>query len=272
MEFINDKYYLISEIAKILKVSRHTLVHYENEGVITPILRGENGYRYYSCEQLAKFKIVLYLRKLGFSIKEIKNYLLMPNYLLALEQMEEKLKENRLEIEKLLEKEKYILEGISSLKILENIEKNKDSPFLCECNGIKGSILKQNSFELNDTIKNIRKINDVLDDITWTERFSFGFIVDYNKILEKNFYPQYFFVAKEIENFKKYTLKNSLYAILYTDRKETYLESIEKLLNWIEDNSLKIVGELFIEDPSTYTISKKFNPSVKIFKIPVKKT
>lgn len=48
MKYLIDSYCTISEIAKLLKVTRHTLLHYENENIVAPVFRGENGYRYYS--------------------------------------------------------------------------------------------------------------------------------------------------------------------------------------------------------------------------------
>ncbi|MGL5935089.1 MAG: MerR family transcriptional regulator [Cetobacterium sp.] len=65
----------ISEMAKILKVGKHTIIHYETEKLVLPVFRGENGYRYYSGEQISQFKKIFYLRELGFSINEIKEYL-----------------------------------------------------------------------------------------------------------------------------------------------------------------------------------------------------
>ena len=105
MKYLIDSYCTISEIAKLLKVTRHTLLHYENENIVAPVFRGENGYRYYSGEQLAKFKNILYLRELGFSISEIKEYIDKNNYGEAIEKMEKQLLKNSKEIKKLLLKE-----------------------------------------------------------------------------------------------------------------------------------------------------------------------
>lgn len=271
MKYIIDNYCTISDMAKILKVSKHTLLHYEAEKIIIPIYRGENGYRYYSGEQLAKFKTVLYLRELGFSIKEIKEYLSKLDYPNTIKRMEEKLRQNRLEIEKLLLKEEKILNCISSVRFLKELENKEERPFITSLNGIKVSYLPQTSFTLEETVANMKRIDDILDDVTWTEKYTFGFIVSLKNIKKDSLTPEKFFISKKIECFDEYNLANSDYVILYT-KNEDYLVSIKKLLEWITKNNLVIIGDLIIEDPSTYIISEKYKSHFKIFRLAVKKS
>lgn len=270
MKYLIDSYCTISEIAKLLKVTRHTLLHYENENIVAPVFRGENGYRYYSGEQLAKFKNILYLRELGFSISEIKEYIDKNNYGEAIEKMEKQLLKNSKEIEKLLLKEKQLKEGINSLKRLKEIEIRKNTPFISHEKEIRGCFFPQKTFELKDWVANMKKVDDIFDNVIWTEKYNFGVIIPKANLFLKEFNPDKFFISTTVEGAENYILKDSLYAILYTDEVEKYSTSITKLLNWIEKNGFVIDGDLFIEDPSTYMFSKKYNPFVKIFKISIK--
>ncbi|MDR0852406.1 MAG: MerR family transcriptional regulator [Clostridiales Family XIII bacterium] len=61
----------ISEMASLARVTRDTLIHYDKIGLIQPVLRGKNNYRYYSDKQLALVNIVRTLQSLGMSLKEI---------------------------------------------------------------------------------------------------------------------------------------------------------------------------------------------------------
>jgi DNA-binding transcriptional MerR regulator len=61
----------ISEMASFARVTRDTLIHYDKIGLIQPVLRGENNYRYYSDKQLALVNIVRTFQSLGMSLKEI---------------------------------------------------------------------------------------------------------------------------------------------------------------------------------------------------------
>ncbi|MGL6100990.1 MAG: MerR family transcriptional regulator [Fusobacteriaceae bacterium] len=272
-DYLINKCCTISEMAKILKVGKHTIIHYETEKLVLPVFRGENGYRYYSGEQISQFKKIFYLRELGFSINEIKEYLKKYDYSVALNHMKERLKKNQMEIDELIEKRKKLLEGESFLKNLTKIEKNKGTPYIQYCEEVEGVYLTQESFDLKPTIKNMKEIDNILEDITWTEKYSFGFIISKNNLQKGKIQPEKFVLATNISNFdNKYIFPASDYAVLYIESKDSHEDIIKNFFEWIESNNLKITGDLFIEDSTSNSISTKYNLSVRIYKISVKKS
>ena len=64
----------IKEVEKELELSRVTIRFYEKENLLTP-QRSGNAYREYSEEDVAVLKKIVILRKLGFSVSEIKDFL-----------------------------------------------------------------------------------------------------------------------------------------------------------------------------------------------------
>lgn len=87
------KKYSIGEVAEMCSVSIKTLRYYDQIGLVIPEFRNEESkYRYYSKKQMIKLFIIRQLRKLGFSVKEIK--CLLEN--LNVEEMEDAIN-NRLE-------------------------------------------------------------------------------------------------------------------------------------------------------------------------------
>ena len=66
--------YLIKEVSKISGVSVRTLHHYDEIGLLSPQKR-ENGYRYYSEDDLSLLQMILFYKHLGFSLKKIKGLL-----------------------------------------------------------------------------------------------------------------------------------------------------------------------------------------------------
>ena len=64
--------YLIKQVSEISGVSVRTLHHYDEIGLLSP-KKQENGYRYYSDEELSQLQTILYYKYLGFSLKEIKS-------------------------------------------------------------------------------------------------------------------------------------------------------------------------------------------------------
>lgn len=55
-------------------LTAHTLRYYEREGIIPPVRRGGNGHRNYTDTDLKWIEYASCLRKLGFSVREIRRY------------------------------------------------------------------------------------------------------------------------------------------------------------------------------------------------------
>ncbi len=62
----------ISKFARYSRISRDTLHFYDKIGLLSPIARGENNYRYYSSDQLAVANVIRNLQESGMSLTEIK--------------------------------------------------------------------------------------------------------------------------------------------------------------------------------------------------------
>ncbi len=62
----------ISKFAKYSRINPVTLHFYDKIGLLSPITRGENRYRYYSSDQLAVANVIRNLQESGLSLAEIK--------------------------------------------------------------------------------------------------------------------------------------------------------------------------------------------------------
>lgn len=72
---MEEKFFQITEFAKIARTSRKTLQYYDELGLFRPALVGENGYRYYTLSQLDRLAVIAALRDMGLSLQEIRAYL-----------------------------------------------------------------------------------------------------------------------------------------------------------------------------------------------------
>ena len=64
--------YRIGMFSKLGKVTIKTLRHYDETGLLAPAhVDSENGYRYYTTDQLTRLHEIVALRQMGFSISEI---------------------------------------------------------------------------------------------------------------------------------------------------------------------------------------------------------
>lgn len=64
------------ELANYQNISKQTLLYYDKIGLFKPCYTDpENGYRYYSAKQLDALDTILIMKKIGFSLNEIKDHM-----------------------------------------------------------------------------------------------------------------------------------------------------------------------------------------------------
>lgn len=68
----------ISEMAALHGVSRQTLILYDKNGLLKPVKVAENGYRYYSVEQIPRLRQICLLKEMGVPLAEIRAHLEAP--------------------------------------------------------------------------------------------------------------------------------------------------------------------------------------------------
>lgn len=68
-------YISTGEFARLCRVSKHTLFHYNDVGIFMPQYIDENGYRYYHVLQYDTFCTITQLRTSGMTLHDIKDYL-----------------------------------------------------------------------------------------------------------------------------------------------------------------------------------------------------
>ena len=68
-------YLTTGELAQLMGITKHTLFHYDDIGLFQPEYINENGYRFYSIDQIEILNTILVLRDLDMPLKEIQTYL-----------------------------------------------------------------------------------------------------------------------------------------------------------------------------------------------------
>lgn len=72
--------YTIKEIADLAGVSRRTLHHYDEKGLLKPTMVGDNGYRYYDDDALLQLQQILFYREMGIGLQQIERILTQPDF------------------------------------------------------------------------------------------------------------------------------------------------------------------------------------------------
>ena len=115
-----DKLYRIGETAKILGLSSHTLKHYEDKGLIKPVLNEESGYRYYTYRDVGIIITIRNFREMGFTVEEAGD-LLGSDPMATQQRFDQQLAHNETAIQDLLHKNEVLkIRSASLLRCLQN--------------------------------------------------------------------------------------------------------------------------------------------------------
>ncbi|QBD76243.1 MerR family transcriptional regulator [Ktedonosporobacter rubrisoli] len=66
--------YTIQQAAELTGISTHTLRYYERIGLLIPVGRLDNGYRYYTDDDLANIRFLSLLRATGMPIRQMTRF------------------------------------------------------------------------------------------------------------------------------------------------------------------------------------------------------
>lgn len=64
----------VKQVSEMLNIPKDTLIYYDKLEIVQP-QRGDNGYRYYTSQNIDELKFVEVAKSTDFSLKEIKRYL-----------------------------------------------------------------------------------------------------------------------------------------------------------------------------------------------------
>lgn len=72
--FMEKKLLTTGEFAKFAHTTKRTLQFYDTQGILKPFTTSNTGYRYYKSEQIVDFQLIVLLRRMNFSLPEIKKH------------------------------------------------------------------------------------------------------------------------------------------------------------------------------------------------------
>lgn len=123
----SNLYFTTGEFAKILGVKKHTLFHYDEIGLFSPMIKKENGYRYYYVWQIDTFEAIRALQKVGMSLGEIKAYMEKRSPELFFQLVKEKKEKLDQEIQRLQEIKKFLQQ--QEMMLQYPIERKLNQPY-----------------------------------------------------------------------------------------------------------------------------------------------
>lgn len=239
----------ISDFAKLCGVTKDTLFHYEDIGILKPETILDNGYRYYNIQQSFTFEIISILKEAGTPLKEIKWYiehLDVDHFITLLSDKLKVLKNEQTKIDRMINilqntintTDKAMQEFSTEPRVEEQNEQYLLAVTLSRDENEKDRIAKifdQYKYCLGQGI---------------SETLPAGFIINKSNI-EKNIFdnPDFYFceISRMSDDLLLHIKPRGKYAVInHRGSYDNIVASADKLMEYIRMNGLKITGNAYI--------------------------
>ncbi|MCI8308019.1 MAG: MerR family transcriptional regulator [Lachnospiraceae bacterium] len=238
------------EFAKLCKTTRDTLRYYDKMGILTPKKNEENGYRYYSHNQITTFYFINAYRTLDCPVKYLKHFMENAHseefYELVNTQYASLLKMKN-ELDQKLNLISSVVDLINHVKNTPNGEvilEKRSRPIRVFCTDIKSSP----AYSSNDIIKDITNHINICNESKTINAFPLGCAIMADNFFNGDYaYYKMFSLADNApvsENIYVFPTKNVVSCIC-DDSKETIYNVYEKIQQYISDNSLAAKSDIY---------------------------
>jgi DNA-binding transcriptional MerR regulator len=242
-------YLSISEMAAIHNISRQTLIYYNKIGLFKPVHIDENGYRYYSAEQIPLLREICFLKSIGIKLNNIKHHIGNRNVTTAISLLELHEEFINKEINYLLKTRKFIQQRLMKYEEAKNFKYELDKPMIEELPERKVVFIPfENELCREELHLTLMKAWSVLSKYEMLPSEGFGTVILKHQLRKDDvfkgagIYTSLPFVDANIENL--ITLPAGQYACMYKYGMPYHTEFLKTLIQWIDDHQYKIVGDV----------------------------
>lgn len=257
-DFISSKKYLsIGDFSKLSGIARKNLIYYDDIGILKPVFVKENGYRYYSYNQLDEVTIIMTLKDLGIPLKEIKNYMenVSPdNFIDLISTQKQKILE---ELNRLNQMNYIIEQRTNNIPVISNID--CDKILLENCNEEILFLGQEIKFHIDSFDEDFVNFLDYSKNKKLVYGYPLGVYVNYEEVINDNIktYRYFYKISSDMDCVEKIIKPAGLYIIAYDN---SYLAEDAKIFNkideFIEEKHLSVCGNVYVENISDEIITK----------------
>jgi len=266
-----EKYLSIGEFASLCGVKKNTIFHYDEIGILKPEFIAENGYRYYTPNQVMIFEIIMTLKSAGMSLKEILKY---------------SSRQNSKEFLDLLKEKRYeLMEARKRLANMQEFVENTIEIIETSLYVDLGEVYLEHCREEYLVIIEAPPVDDMNDESYWirikelTDFFrakKLGNVFPIGEIIlkenfERSIFRSDYYCSKPIRKMKGPNIvqkPEGRYAVLYQRGSyKTLADAYRKMKEYLDKNNLKIKGNVYEQD-QLYLFSQS-NPNDYLMKVSV---
>lgn len=268
----NKQYLTTKEFAELCGVTKHTLFHYDEIGILKPEFVKDNGYRYYSFKQFYLFDMIYMLKQAGSSLSEIKDYIgdYNPNHFLSI--LKQKEKQLEAEIKKTVLMRNKILAAIDTTE--EALNSVYGVPYIEESREEYYIVVKMTGYTSGkEELEKLREHFEYCDELSEDSELLLGAIIEKKDILAEQYQKVAYYSSKirtYIDSDRLRIKKAGTYAVVihkgpYTDLHKSY----DQIKAFIEESKMVIDGDSYEDDMLSHLAAVDSNQYVIKIQIPV---
>lgn len=237
----------IGEVAKLFDVSTDTLRYYEKTGILSSKKNSDNGYRYYSYDEIVVLMDILFFRSMELSVKDIKQIInkMDVGEIKNILYQNQRIVEER--IQELIKLNKMIIKAASQYNLCEE----KVGKFLIvSAPEFKYKLIGKQAEDLVTVIRKYKKEDWINDRIQYT------LLIPQEELLKKpNFSSAQVGISIDEENLCMLDFSeqqellalhnvNYLYTIVGTSYSEEENDTLKNSLNYLEEEGRVVNGPM----------------------------
>lgn len=248
----SNNYFTISDFAKLMGISRQTLIYYDHIGLFKPIKILDNKYRLYSRSQINVISLICMLSEMGVPLKEIKAIIDNISPDTAIEILKKRLNEAEEKLRRLQMLENMISLRIEQITFGKEVSEKSVPPF--SVMEIKDDIPLHIGKEINCALGDIAD-NFIMDFYSRCEKLNFPLIFSGGQMKSReniisgrtDIISNMCFALKDMSGANSVIPKGK-YAVGYMHGDYENTDQVYKeMISYIEENGLKIVGNAYEE-------------------------
>jgi len=261
------QHFTTSEFAKICGVTKHTLFHYDEIGLLKPEYTNDKGYRYYGVQQTYVLDVIHVLKKAGSSLQEIKSFIQNQNTPLLIELFEQKLKALELEQQRIKRMQKLLIGAIEMTK--QATDASHEGPTIehCELEYFIAVQLERGDGDKEFSRKFV-EYRSHCDEQMIDYEFPVWTILRQEHFEAGEYYPDYFGnkIKAPISGEMILIKPNGMYAVMnHRGSYESMPKTYSILKEYIEKEGLQVCGPAYALDLLSYFAES--NPDEYLIKI-----
>lgn len=244
------KYFTTGEFAKLCKVKKQTLFHYDEIGLLSPEIKNEKGYRYYSYHQFDVFSVIQLLKEVNMPLKDIQQFLKNKTPLELIELLKQKSEEIETKIDHLNSIQKIIQTKIDLTERALTIDYSQ----------ITLQVMKEERLFLSNSILDcsdkefLKSVSSFIEFVNGNKLdvgYPIGAMIHKAQV-EQGDYENYTYLYTRTEEKSHpiaFTIKpKGLYVVAYHKGSEESIgQTFENMLNFIRSNGLTLIGYTYEE-------------------------